>query len=54
MTEKLYYQDSHLSHFQARVLACREAEKGFEVVLDKTAFYPLGGGQAAEIGRAHV
>lgn len=50
MTEKLYYQDSHLSHFQARVLACRETEKGFEVVLDKTAFYPLGGGQAADTG----
>ena len=50
MTEKLYYLDSHLASFQAEVISCTQTEKGFEVVLDRTAFYPLGGGQAADTG----
>ncbi len=50
MTEKLYYQDSHLSVFTARVLECRQAKKGWELVLDRTAFFPEGGGQPADTG----
>ena len=50
MTEKLYYLDSHLASFRAEVISCTQTEKGFEVVLDRTAFYPLGGGQAADTG----
>lgn len=51
MTEKLYYSDSHLSEFEAEVLSCTESEKGgFEVVLDRTAFFPEGGGQRADTG----
>ena len=46
MTEKLYYLDSHLASFQAEVISCTQTEKGFEVVLDRTAFYPLGGGHS--------
>ena len=49
-TEKIYYADCHLSGFEARVLDCRETEAGFAVILDRTAFYPLGGGQAADTG----
>lgn len=49
-TEKIYYADCHLSEFEARVLDCRETETGFAVILDRTAFYPLGGGQAADTG----
>lgn len=49
-TEKLYYEDSHLSRFSARVLSCREAGGRWEVVLSATAFYPEGGGQAADTG----
>ena len=50
MTEKLYYADSHLSVFSARVLSCGQTKKGFAVVLDRTAFFPEGGGQSADTG----
>ncbi len=49
-TRKLFYEDCHLSHFSARVLSCAKGEKGWEVILDATAFYPEGGGQACDVG----
>lgn len=51
MTEKLYDQDSHLTQFTARVLSCwPDGEGNFRVVLNRTAFYPEGGGQPADRG----
>lgn len=50
MTRKLYYDDCHLTRFEARVVCCTKSEKGFEVTLDATAFYPEGGGQACDLG----
>ena len=49
-TEKLYYQDCHCYAFSARVLDCRRADGGFDVILDRTAFFPEGGGQASDRG----
>lgn len=49
-TRRLYYEDSHLQRFTATVLSCTDTGKGFAVILDATAFYPEGGGQAADTG----
>ncbi len=49
-TRKLYYEDQDLVEFSAKVLSCEKCDKGFLVTLDKTAFYPEGGGQACDTG----
>ena len=49
-TRKLYYEDCHMTDFSARVVSCEQSEKGWQVVLDATAFYPEGGGQACDLG----
>lgn len=51
MTTKLYWKDSHLTKFTARVETCLEKDRARFVVLDQTAFYPTGGGQPCDVGQ---
>ena len=50
MTEKIYEVDSYCKEFKAKVLSCTKADDGYNVILDKTAFFPEGGGQGAGLG----
>src|SRR5438477_1730922 len=50
-TERLYYHDSRLLEFDARVIDLSERDDGaIAVMLDRTAFYPTGGGQPNDTG----
>ena len=46
MTELLYLRDAYLTRFSARVAGLRDDA----IALDRTAFYPTGGGQACDTG----
>lgn len=50
MTEKLYYADSHMKAFEACVRACGEEKGRRYVILDRSAFFPGGGGQSCDSG----
>src|SRR5688500_20308353 len=51
VTERLYYSDSHLIEFEARVVDVTERVSGWTaIVLNRTAFYPTGGGQPSDTG----
>lgn len=51
MTEKLYDKNSRLFAFSAAVTALAEENGVWRVTLDKTAFFPEGGGQAGDRGK---
>ncbi len=51
MTEKLFESDSYCREFTATVLSCVQDGESYKVVLDRTAFFPEGGGQAADKGK---
>lgn len=46
----LFYSDSHLTAFTARVISCVPAGDQWAITLDNTAFYPEGGGQPCDLG----
>ncbi len=50
MTERLYLTDPYLKSFHARVLEMRDFKGQPAAVLDRTAFYPEGGGQPGDRG----
>ena len=49
-TVKLYYDNAYTQDFTAVVQSCEAVKNGFAVTLDRTAFYPEGGGQPADHG----
>src|SRR2546428_12319575 len=49
-SERLYYTDSYLREFEARVVGVDPAPGGFRVYLDRSAFYPESGGQPSDRG----
>ena len=49
-TRKLYYEDCHLRKFSSKVVGCTKTDNGWQVILDATAFYPEGGGEAPDLG----
>ena len=51
MTERLYYDDAYLTHFEGNVTACVEKDSAWHVQLDRSAFYPTSGGQPYDTGR---
>ena len=51
MTEKLYYKDAYIKEFYASVISVEKCDEGYDVVLDKTAFFPEEGGQSSDDGR---
>ncbi len=50
-TIKLYENDSYIKEFTATVVSCEEKDGAYFLVLDKTAFFPEGGGQDADKGK---
>ena len=43
--ERLYEADPYISEFDARVMACEQVKDQYRILLDRTAFFPEGGGQ---------
>ncbi len=54
MAEALYLNDSYLKEFDAIVIESKEIDKSNVIALDRTAFYPRGGGQPSDTGKLIV
>lgn len=50
MTERLFDKDSKLCSFDAEVISCDLTDGKYEILLDKTAFFPNEGGQTSDVG----
>ena len=50
MTQKLFYDDLYAREFDAAITSCTEHDGKYTVILDRTLFYPGGGGQPCDLG----
>ena len=50
MTEKIYYIDAYIKEFDAEILSVEALDGKFDVILDRTAFFPEEGGQSSDTG----
>lgn len=50
MSEKLFENNSYIKNFTATVVSCTENGDMYDIILDKTAFFPEGGGQQGDNG----
>ena len=48
--EKLFYKDQYIKEFMANIVEIKNIDNKYHVVLDKTAFFPGGGGQFCDLG----
>lgn len=51
MTEKLFYADAYIFSFDAVAVSCEQNKKKYNITLDRSAFYPEGGGQPGDSGK---
>lgn len=49
--EKIYYENRYLKNFTAEITDIQEIDGKFHIALDKTAFFPGGGGQSCDLGK---
>ena len=48
---EIYYESAYIKEFDAAVISCKERKDGkYDVILDRTAFFPEQGGQSSDIG----
>lgn len=52
--EKLYYTNQYIKEFVAEIEEILEVNGKYHIVLDKTAFFPGGGGQFCDLGKIDV
>lgn len=48
--DKLFYKNQYLKEFEAKVIEVKNVENKYHIVLDRTAFFPGGGGQQCDLG----
>jgi alanyl-tRNA synthetase len=48
--EKLYYKNQYIKEFEAEIISIKNTDNKYHVALDKTAFFPGGGGQSCDLG----